>query len=138
MNYRSLFVIVVSLIVISSCKQVSKLDPSLYYFGETPPDTVAKIFAPHIISIDDRWEYCITFSNDFAESLVTVKYPDQSAQVKYSKIINGAWSELYDLELNVGNNGTYAMEAFFSHDNSKIYYTRGDSIDCNICFLKKN
>ncbi|MCA9728108.1 MAG: T9SS type A sorting domain-containing protein [Candidatus Eisenbacteria bacterium] len=41
--------------------------PHGLYLGETPPGTTPEVFAPGIISLPDRYEYCIVFSPDLSE-----------------------------------------------------------------------
>ena len=50
------------------------------YLGQTPPDTIPKIFAPGIICLDNRFEGCGAFSPDGRMFYFTVTNENFSSQ----------------------------------------------------------
>lgn len=64
------------------------------YYGQTPPQDEAVVFAPHIISITDRYEHDICFSPDGKEMFFTISEPNWSNFTIYHSYWNDTiWTE---------------------------------------------
>lgn len=64
------------------------------YFGQSPPGTVPSVFAPGIVSLDDRYEYVIAFSPDGTECCFGVTDSRwSSCDLYYSRQRQGVWSK---------------------------------------------
>jgi hypothetical protein len=67
------FLLVITTLIITSsslCAQV--VPPDSLYWGQTPPGDSAIVFAPGVISLSDRRETKIVFSQDGLECLISV------------------------------------------------------------------
>ena len=60
-------IIAATIFLIYGCSHQSDFE----YFGQTPPGNTPELFAPGIISLDDRNESMITFSPDGKECYFT-------------------------------------------------------------------
>lgn len=69
------------------------------YLGEKPPKHTPKIFAPGIISLPDRKEEVITFSQDLKEIYYSIEfYPNPKPSFTiYMTYENGNWSHPQNL-----------------------------------------
>lgn len=64
------------------------------YLQQKPPGLTPKIFAPRIISLDDRWEHSITFTPDCNECYFTVSKADWSASwIMMTAYRDGRWTK---------------------------------------------
>ena len=81
--------------------------PDGTYFGQTPPGMTPEIFAPGIISVENRYEYTISFSPDGKECCFGVTNTDWSAcTIYYTKQDeNGKWSSPNKAYFQNGNDG---------------------------------
>ena len=91
------------------------------YLGQTPPGDVPKVFAPGVISLPDRKEEVITFSNDLKEIYYSIEYypvPKPSFTM-YMKYENGQWSKPDTASFSKGRR---TSEPFMAFGGSRIYY----------------
>jgi hypothetical protein len=64
------------------------------YFGQTPPGDSAVVFAPGIISLENRSELCIAFSPAGDELCLTFFDTNFKPGIFYSKFIDSKWTKL--------------------------------------------
>ncbi|MFZ1977709.1 MAG: hypothetical protein WAV76_07100 [Bacteroidota bacterium] len=94
---------------------------SVDYFGQTPPGTTPIIFAPGIISLDDRFEARGAFSPNGKEFYFTVTNEKFSAQkILFCKYLNGKWTKPDTSSFSKTYNN---HEPFFSFDGQRLYFT---------------
>lgn len=90
------------------------------YFGQTPPGDSAKIFAPGIISLTNRFEGKITFLSNGKEIYFgTINPDDFSGSIYQSHYTNGTWS---DPEVVPFSNVQSAYYPAVSMDGSRLYF----------------
>lgn len=105
------------------------------YFGQTPPDDTAIVFAQGNISLNNRWESKITFSPN-GDELFFVIGGTTSDGIYYSKKEGTSWSvpAISSFQGNriVGN-------PYFSLDGSKLYFDVWNSsyTNCDIWVSEK-
>jgi Tol biopolymer transport system component len=97
-----------------------KLNELNKYFGQTPPGNTPEIFAPEIVSLEDRYEDQGVFSPDGREFYITVYNNDYSeSDIYYTKMENGIWTEpIIAPFADVSNN----RELAFSPDGKKAFF----------------
>lgn len=94
---------------------------SIDYFGQIPPDTTPKIFAPQFISLDDRFESRGAFSQDGKAFYFTITNDNFTAQkIFFSEFKNGKWSNPDTASFSKKFNN---HEPFFSIDGQKLYFS---------------
>ena len=113
---------------INSCYALTNTDAELTgsFFGQAPPGTTAKIFAPDVVSIKGQHEYGIAFSPDLTELYYSTQKPNQAAQIYFSTMRNNSWQGVKKLSLTGGQKAG-EMHPFISHDNKSIYFTAYNS-----------
>ena len=91
------------------------------YFGQTPPDTIPKIFAPGIICLDDRFEARGAFSPNGKMFYFTVTNADFTSQkILYCEYLNNKWTKADTASFSkVFNN----HEPFISFDGQRLFFT---------------
>lgn len=92
------------------------------YFGQTPPGWVAEVFAPGIISLDDRYEYGCHFSNDGKQFGFTVTNGGWDWFQIYltTQDANGVWSEPVVPDFCLGFQNLYP---YFSVDDQTLFFS---------------
>jgi hypothetical protein len=94
---------------------------SIDYFGQTPPDTIPKIFAPGIICLENRFEARGTFSPDGRMFYFTITNENFSSQkILYSEYLNNQWTKPDTASFSKTYNN---HEPFFSFDGQKLFFT---------------
>ena len=98
------------------------------YLGQEPPGIKPDIFAPGIISLDDRYELNSEFSpagDEFYFELSTTT-PEEKKQGIYfyvimvSRLVDGVWTK----PVMAPFSGEYAtMDHYFSPDGNRLYFT---------------
>ncbi|MGD1045762.1 MAG: hypothetical protein ABR936_10620 [Bacteroidota bacterium] len=113
--------VVFSLMIITYYGYSQTSNAPINYFGQTPPGTTPIIFAPGIISLDDRFEGRAAFSPDGKEFYFTVTNEKFSGQkILFCKYMNGKWTRPDTPSFSK----TYSNhEPFFSFDGKKLYFT---------------
>ena len=97
------------------------------YFGQKPPGLIPEIFAPGIISLNERYEHSVSFSPDLDEVYFTASKKDGDASVYYSKLKDKKWTNPKKANFTKGKKKE-EMEAFVNLSSDKIYFTAYDSI----------
>jgi Tol biopolymer transport system component len=91
------------------------------YLGQTPPDTIPKIFAPEIICLNNRFEGCGAFSPDGSMFYFTITNENFSSQkLLFCEYDGDKWTKPDTASFSkVFNN----LEPFFSFDGQKLYFS---------------
>jgi len=89
------------------------------YMGQKLPDSIPEIFAPGIISVEDRYEYGLAISPDGNEIFFTASSPGLGLMV--TRQINGKWTE--PKAANLRGNNSWEFEAFYTVDGQKVYFS---------------
>lgn len=85
-----------------------------------PPDSIPKIFAKGIISIQDRDEYGVSISPDYNEIFFTAGEPSNGLFVM-RKLEDGNWS--IPETANLRGSNSYEFEAFYTKDGRYLYFS---------------
>ena len=118
---KSILVSVVFSFLVSNAFAQSKQTENLY-LGQIPPGNTPKIFAPGIISLDNRFETYPTFSPDGKEMYFSVVNTDWSeGKILHTQVRNGKWSKP-DTAL-FSNNNYINWESFISPDGNRLFFT---------------
>ena len=129
MKKKELLLIASSALLILGCSH----QPDFKYLGQKPPGNTPEIFAPGIISLDDRHESMITFSPDGKECFFTV--------------CKTLWNDVWIMETVYRDSGwTTPVKAAFinnfgfcpsiSSDGKKFFFIssyKGTSAGVNMC-----
>lgn len=112
------FIAIISITLLNSCL-TQKFSSD--YFGQIPPNKTPKIFAPHIICLDDRFESRGAFSPDRKSFYFTVVNSNFTWQkIFFTEYSKGKWSTpdtaVFSKEYN-------NHEPFFSKDGKKLYFS---------------
>jgi hypothetical protein len=93
------------ILFITTCSAIAETPPEGPYFGLTPPGKTPEVFAPGIISLPNRFEQDICFSEDGGECYFSVR--------------NSAWTEHQIYETHYENGEwTTPVQASFSNNHS--------------------
>ncbi|MFA4853334.1 MAG: putative Ig domain-containing protein, partial [Bacteroidales bacterium] len=94
---------------------------SIDYFGQTPPDTIPKIFAPGIICLDNRFEACGAFSPDGKMFYFNTTNENFSSQkLLFCEYVNNKWTKPDTAIFSKAFNN---LEPFFSFDGQKLFFS---------------
>ncbi len=91
---------------------------SINYFNQPPPENTPKVFAPNMISLNDRWEGNANFSADGKEFYFNV-FKDSTKSIYHSRFINGNWTPPSLFEA-IGKENNW--EPFISLDGKDFYF----------------
>lgn len=92
---------------------------SSIYFGQTPPGTESKVFAPGIVSMDSVSEFGSTFSNDFTEFFFAIERKNGKAETHYMEYYDNQWSKAEPLLVH----DVYSYnDPMLSHDQKRLYF----------------
>ncbi len=92
------------------------------YLGQDPPGMMPEIFAPGIISLEDRFETYPAFSPDGKELFFTVTNAAWSAgKILHIKVQDGVWPEPDTPAFS--NNNHINWESFISPDGQKMFFS---------------
>jgi Tol biopolymer transport system component len=90
------------------------------YFGQTPPDDSAVVFAPGIISLPDRNEQNIVFSPDGRECFFGEWAADYSyAKIYYTQYKEKKWTPPVEASFSIGH---FTSSVFLSPDGNRLYF----------------
>lgn len=108
------------------------------YFGQTPPKLEPKIFAPNIVSLNERYEGVISFSPDLTEMYFTAKNDGKTSAIYFSKIIDGVWSPIKKANFTKGKKNQ-EIHPFVTTDGKKIHFTAhsNDYSDTHMWFVNR-
>jgi Tol biopolymer transport system component len=109
------------LILIAILSSFHSEKTSINYFGQIPPDTTPKIFAPQIICLDNRFESRGAFSQDGKAFYFTVVNSNFTSQkIFFTEYKSGKWSTPDTASFSKKFNN---HEPFFSYDSKKLYFS---------------
>ena len=93
------------------------------YFGQTPPSDTPSVFAPGIISMEDRFEQFLLYSPDGRELTFGVTNSDWSAfSLSYLELHDGEWTEPVAAPFLAGDTNA-ALTAAFSFERGPVFFT---------------
>lgn len=105
---------------VTACQDAS--DPSPLYFGQAPPGDTPAVFAPGVISQDDRFEQFILYSPDARELTFGVTNSDWSAFYLYQmKLEDGRWTD--PIAAPFLGSDTSALTSCLSFDGGTAFFT---------------
>ncbi len=121
-NQLYLIAVIIFLVVIIPERCFSQVIPNGPYFGQTPPDSIPEVFAPGIISVTNRFEYCIGFSPDGKECAfgVTNSFWSDCNMYYTKQDSSGSWSPI-SLAYFQGNGDGWMP--FFTYDSLKFFFS---------------
>jgi hypothetical protein len=112
-----IYLIIISLIFETGFTQ--KNIPDSLYWGQTPPGDSAIVFAPGTISLSNRRETKIVFSQSGMECLIGIG-SNSTLKILYSDHFSGHWTEPVSATfITIAN----SIEPFFSPDSNHIFFT---------------
>jgi Tol biopolymer transport system component len=95
------------------------------YLDQEQPTSTPTVFAPGIVSIEDRYEYGNTFSNDGKEFYYSVNV-GQKPQINVIRFENNSWS----LPKTILVHEVYGYnDAFLSPDDKRLYFISDRALD---------
>jgi len=134
---RSIFISVVFSFLASNAFAQSMPAESLYQ-GQTPPGNTPEIFAPDIISLNNRFESYPAFSPDGNEIFFTIVNSDWSqGKILHSQRRYGCWSEP---DTAVFSKNSYInWESFISPDGNRQFFAsnRPPSLNMDIWMVER-
>jgi Tol biopolymer transport system component len=114
-------VIMLVLLILSNFVYSQTNTISIDYFGQTPPDTIPKIFAPGIICLEDRFEARGAFSPDGKMFFFTITNENFTSQkILFCEYLNNKWTKPDTASFSKTFNN---HEPFFSFDSQKLFFT---------------
>lgn len=100
------------------CINASGQQSDQKYFGEIPPGTTPKIFAPGIVSMKDQFEFGAVFSKDGNEFYYSV-WANDRAETRVMKFEEGKWTAPTPLLTH----DVYSYnDPFLSNDEQRLYF----------------
>ena len=122
---KELTIIALAIYLMQGCSHQSDFE----YFGQTPPGNKAELFAPGIISLDDRNESMITFSPDGKECYFTVHHNSWNwCKVLQSTYKDTSWSKPEKASFS----NDYSMCPSISADGQKLFIASGRDSCMNV------
>lgn len=106
------------LITLNSISQINTVD----YLGQTLPTDVPEIFAPDIVSLNDRYEYGLSISPNGGEIFFTCESPG-SGLMRIVKT-GDEWSSPEVANLRESN--IWEFEAFYTKTGDSLFFTSED------------
>jgi hypothetical protein len=92
------------------------------YLGQNPPGNIPEIFAPGIISLDNRLETYPTFSPDGNEMFFSVVNTAwTTGKILHTRELNGIWTAVDTAGFS--NNSYINWESFISPDGNRQFFT---------------
>ena len=129
MKMKKLRIIIPSILIILGCSKQN----SFKYFGQKPPGNTPEIFAPGIVSLDDRNESMITFSPDGKECYFTVsENPWMDVKIMESVYSDTGWTTPAKATFI----GKFGFCPSISADGQKLFFIgsyQGKSAGVNMC-----
>lgn len=110
------------------------------YLGEEQPGTTPKVFAPAVVSVDNRFEYGSTFSPDGREFFYAVNV-NKKPEIHVIKFENNQWTKPV---LLIGHEQYGYNDPFLSPDSKKLFFIsdraldgKGDKKDIDIWYVER-
>lgn len=88
------------------------------YFGENPPGLEPRLFAPGIVSLDDRYEFGTTFSADGSEIYFGVAVEGRG-EILSMRFEDGRWG---DAEVVLSHPDHSYADPFLANDGQRLYF----------------
>ena len=133
-NNSFIAAIVVVAMLLGACttknQKMTSSDSSIikkHYFGQKPPALIPEVFAPGIVSVNDRFEGAVTFSPDLKEIYFGADDKDNKTAIYFSKLVNDKWTPVKKANFTNGKKKE-ELHPFVSRDGKRIYFTALDSI----------
>ena len=93
---------------------------SLAYFGQAPPGETPVVFAPGIVSLENRFETYPTFSADGMEMFFSVVNADWTkGEIWHTEVKNGVWNK--PLKAQFSDDRYVNWESFISPDGRRMF-----------------
>ncbi len=95
--------------------------PDGRYFGQTPPGLTPVVFAPGLISLPNRFEYCLTFSPNLDECVFGVTNAGWGGfNLRYTRMSSDStWADPIPAPFQGSGDAT---DAFFAPDGDAVYF----------------
>ena len=108
------------------------------YFGQELPDSIPKLFAPGLVSLEGRYEHGISFSPDLEEMYFAANEKDQDPDIYFSRLEGETWTPIQKANFTQGEKSG-EMHPFVSLSNDKIYFTahNADLTDTKIWYANR-
>jgi hypothetical protein len=130
MRAKTLFTILLfGLITNHSISQVTTID----YLGQTPPGEVPRIFAPGIVSVNNRYEYGLSVSPNGKEIFFSCEEPGKGL-MRIVKV-GDTWSSPQFADLRKMN--AWEFEAFYTQTGDSLFFTSLDGTKNQFYFVTK-
>lgn len=101
---------------------IGKTQAQVDYFGQVPPIDSAKLFAPNLISLKNRYEQNISFSPDGKECILVVSEKNwDSFTMLHSLRKHNTWSNFDTIPFSKNINMT--LEPFYANNGKTLYFT---------------
>ena len=127
-----------TLLFIYSTICVGQVNTDESYLGQNPPGNEPEIFAPGIISLDNRLETYPTFSPDGKEMFFTVVNSSwTTGEIFHTQEQNGNWNEPDTASFSA--NDYINWESFISPDGNRQFFSSNHppSVDMDIWMVEK-
>lgn len=113
--------------LITTFNYAQKVDEKLKYLNQETPSNIPVVFAPGIISKNNRLEFGSVFSKSGAEFFYAINKNGKS-EIKYSKLENNIWST----PKTIISHEIYGYnDPFLSINEDKLYYISNMPLDHN-------
>ncbi len=120
-NMRTIFLALAFLAVVTAGFSRA-LSSDSAYLGQTPPGTIPQLFAPGIISLNNRFETYPTFSPDGKEMFISVVNSAWTAgKILHTREVNGTWTSVDTAVFSTNNYINW--ESFISPDGNRQFFT---------------
>jgi hypothetical protein len=117
--------IITIILFVTAYIAVGETPPEGPYFGLEPPGFVPEVFAPGIISLPNRFEHGICFSEDGGECYFVVRAADWSvAQIMVTRYENGQWTTPAVASFS----NTMSMSPSLADNDQSMYFSRSADI----------
>jgi hypothetical protein len=113
------YALTILLILLSGSIVFSQIPTDSLYLGQTPPGDSAIVFAPGNISLPNRRETKIVFSQNNKECLIGIGI-NNTFQILYTDFYSGYWKAPVPAYF-IPN--SHPIEPFFSPDNLHVFFT---------------
>ena len=115
-----------TIIIITVLVQIGSAQTgAINYFGQIPPGNTPVVFAPGIVSLDNRFEFGAAFSKDGEEFCFSVTTSGWSSfRIYYSKHDDGYWTNPDTISFSTDRD----LSPVFSSDGQTLMFSRQTDI----------
>ncbi len=129
--YFILILVFVNLFSVCSAKKMKINGPGYLpsqnlLFGQKPPGLTPEVFAPGIVSINNRFEGGISFSPELDEMYFGANDENEETLIYFSKLKDNKWTPIKRANFTGGGKNE-EMHPFVSPDGKRIYFTALDT-----------